>query len=63
MPKEYPASPKAQQLQESKKQRLTYILVVSALCIAFYVLGAWQNTTLPKPVSNSAECGHHPGWV
>ena len=55
MPKEYPASPKAQQLQESKKQRLTYILVVSSLCIAFYVLGAWQNTTLPKPVGNSAD--------
>lgn len=54
MAKDYPASPKAQQLQESKKQRLTYILVVSALCIAFYVLGAWQNTTLPKPIGNSA---------
>ncbi|XP_052169595.1 probable methyltransferase PMT18 [Oryza glaberrima] len=54
MAKEYPASPKAQQLQESKKQRLTYILVVSALCVAFYVLGAWQNTTVPKPAASSA---------
>jgi hypothetical protein len=54
MAREYPASPKAQQLLESKKQRLTYILVVSALCVAFYVLGAWQNTTLPKPVADSA---------
>ncbi|XP_044953656.1 probable methyltransferase PMT17 [Hordeum vulgare subsp. vulgare] len=54
MAKDYPASPKAQHLQESKKQRLTYILVVSALCVAFYVLGAWQNTTMPNPVSDSA---------
>uniref|UniRef100_A0ACD5TN86 Uncharacterized protein n=1 Tax=Avena sativa TaxID=4498 RepID=A0ACD5TN86_AVESA len=54
MAKDYPASPKAQHLQESKKQRLTYILVVSSLCVAFYVLGAWQNTTMTKPVGDSA---------
>ncbi|KAF7082122.1 hypothetical protein CFC21_086002 [Triticum aestivum] len=54
MAKDYPASPKAQHLQESKKQRLTYVLVVSALCVAFYVLGAWQNSTMPNPVADSA---------
>ncbi|PPR93137.1 hypothetical protein GOBAR_AA27534 [Gossypium barbadense] len=29
---------------EAKRKRLTWILGVSALCILFYVLGAWQTT-------------------
>lgn len=48
MPKDYPNSPKTHQLLESKKHRITYILAVSGLCLIFYILGAWQNTTLPK---------------
>ncbi|XP_012086579.1 probable methyltransferase PMT18 isoform X2 [Jatropha curcas] len=46
MAKEYSGSPKHHQL-ESKRKRLTWILGVSGLCILFYVLGAWQNTSPP----------------
>lgn len=52
MAKEYSGSPKHHQL-ESKRKRLTWILGVSGLCILFYILGAWQNTT-PAP-SNQSE--------
>ncbi|KAJ4803484.1 S-adenosyl-L-methionine-dependent methyltransferases superfamily protein [Rhynchospora pubera] len=48
MPKEYPNSPKTHQILESKKHRITYILAVSGLCLIFYILGAWQNSTVPK---------------
>lgn len=46
MAKEYSGSPKLSQL-EAKRKRLTWILGVSGLCIFFYVLGAWQNTSAP----------------
>ncbi|PKA46496.1 putative methyltransferase PMT17 [Apostasia shenzhenica] len=48
MAKDYPGSPKIHQL-ESRRQRLTLILAVSGLCVVFYVLGAWQNSGIPKP--------------
>ncbi|XP_020094381.1 probable methyltransferase PMT18 isoform X2 [Ananas comosus] len=54
MAKDYPGSPKAQQLLESKKQRLAYILAVSGLCVVFYILGAWQNSAAaPKTPTTS----------
>lgn len=53
MAKDHPGSPKLQQL-ESKRQRLTYILAVSGLCVLFYVLGAWQNNPVPKPTPNTS---------
>lgn len=46
MAKEYSGSPKPHQL-ETKRRRLNWIFGVSALCILFYVLGAWQTTTTP----------------
>ncbi|XP_042481333.1 probable methyltransferase PMT18 [Macadamia integrifolia] len=52
MAKEYSGSPKLHQL-ESKRKRLTWVLGVSGLCVLFYVLGAWQNTT--SPPSNRSE--------
>lgn len=64
MPKDYPNSPKTHQLIESKKHRITYILAVSGLCLIFYILGAWQNTTLPKSDSTQSiskvECESKP---
>jgi len=51
MGKEYGGSPKLHQL-ESKRKRLTWILSVSALCVLFYMLGAWQNTA-PAPSTRS----------
>ncbi|GAB4858116.1 hypothetical protein Ancab_016018 [Ancistrocladus abbreviatus] len=44
MAKERGGSPKPHHL-EAKKQRLTWILGVSGLCVLFYVLGAWQSTS------------------
>ncbi|KAL6006676.1 hypothetical protein ACLOJK_032169 [Asimina triloba] len=35
---------------DSKRQRLTWVLGVSGLCILFYVLGAWQNSS-PRAVT------------
>lgn len=52
MAREYAGSPKPHHL-ESNRKRLTWILAVSALCIFFYVLGAWQITS--KPVINRSE--------
>ncbi|GMI95454.1 hypothetical protein like AT4G10440 [Hibiscus trionum] len=43
MAREYSGSQMHHQL-EAKRRRLTCILGVSALCILFYVLGAWQAT-------------------
>ncbi|KAG0474893.1 hypothetical protein HPP92_014579 [Vanilla planifolia] len=49
MARDYPGSPKIHQL-ESRRQRVTCILAVSGLCVVFYILGAWQNTAVPKPI-------------
>ncbi|RWW02888.1 hypothetical protein BHE74_00019189 [Ensete ventricosum] len=51
MAKDYPGSPKIHQL-ESKRRRVTYILSVGGLCVLFYILGAWQNTTTPTFSAN-----------
>lgn len=48
MAKEYGGSPKLHKV-DNRRRRLTYILVVSGLCIFFYVLGAWQASTRPPP--------------
>lgn len=42
MAKDYIGSPKPHQL-ETKRKRLAWILVVSGLCVLFYVIGAWQS--------------------
>lgn len=34
--------------QDAKTKRLTYILGVTGLCVVFYILGAWQNTSKPE---------------
>ncbi|MQM00159.1 hypothetical protein Taro_032892 [Colocasia esculenta] len=61
MAKEYPGSPKIHQL-ESKRKRLTWILGVSGLCVLFYILGAWQNTTpTPSAVSSDVKVGCNTG--
>lgn len=52
MAKESIGSPKPHHL-ESNRKRLTWILTVSALCILFYVLGAWQISS--KPLINPSE--------
>nr|XP_010919408.2 probable methyltransferase PMT17 isoform X2 [Elaeis guineensis] len=44
---------------DSRRQRFTYIFAASGLCVLFYILGAWQNSAVPKPsgnVSNKIEC-------
>ncbi|XP_023758934.1 probable methyltransferase PMT17 [Lactuca sativa] len=46
MAKEHGGSPKYNQL-EARKNNLTWILALSALCIFFYVLGAWQSSISP----------------
>lgn len=54
MAKEYNGSPKIHQLG-FRRERLTWILGVSALCVLFYMIGAWQNTTTPStsnPISS-----------
>ncbi|KAH0464675.1 hypothetical protein IEQ34_004778 [Dendrobium chrysotoxum] len=48
MAKDYPGSANFFQL-ESRRQRLTWILAISSLCAIFYVIGAWQNSSIPKP--------------
>ncbi|CAA6656459.1 unnamed protein product [Spirodela intermedia] len=45
MAKEHSGSPKLLHL-ELKKRRLTSVLGVSALCVVFYILGAWHNASL-----------------
>ncbi|XP_040988804.1 probable methyltransferase PMT18 [Juglans microcarpa x Juglans regia] len=57
MAKEYSGSPKIHQ-PESKRNRLTWILGVSALCILSYIIGAWQNTSAP---TNLSEVFNHGG--
>ncbi|KAG1360788.1 putative HEAT repeat-containing protein 6 [Cocos nucifera] len=54
MAKEYNGSAKINQLG-SIRERLTWILGVSGLCVLFYMIGAWQNTTTPStsnPISS-----------
>ena len=46
MPKDYNGSPKYSQL-EAKRNRLTWILGVSGLCILSYMMGAWKTTPTP----------------
>lgn len=58
MAKEYSGSPKHHHL-ESKRKRLTWILGVSGLCILFYILGAWQNTS--STPSNQTEISSRVG--
>ncbi|KAM0946789.1 putative S-adenosyl-L-methionine-dependent methyltransferase [Dioscorea sansibarensis] len=57
MAKDYVGTPKIHHL-ESRRNRLTWILGVSGLCVLFYILGAWQSptssTTIPKTTSNLA---------
>ncbi|XP_020683333.1 probable methyltransferase PMT17 [Dendrobium catenatum] len=47
MAKDYPGPANFYQL-ESRRQRLTWILAISSLCAIFYVIGAWQNSSIPK---------------
>ncbi|CAA3008624.1 probable methyltransferase PMT18 [Olea europaea subsp. europaea] len=51
MGKDYSGSPKLQ-LRELKRKRLMWVLVVSGLCVFFYVLGAWQGSSR-APTSQS----------
>ncbi|CAA0841854.1 Probable methyltransferase PMT18 [Striga hermonthica] len=52
MAKEYSGgSPKLHQLN-TKRNRLTYILIVSGLCVLFYVLGSWQGRS-PIPTTQT----------
>lgn len=44
MAKDSTGSPKIHQL-ESKNKRVTRVLLVSGLCVLFYILGAWQSRT------------------
>ncbi|CAN6466091.1 unnamed protein product [Victoria cruziana] len=46
MAKEHNGSPKHHHL-ESRNSRLSWVIGVSALCVIFYVLGAWQGSTAP----------------
>ncbi|KAG8382519.1 hypothetical protein BUALT_Bualt05G0085700 [Buddleja alternifolia] len=46
MGKEYNGSPKPHQV-DLKRKRLTWILVVSGLCILFYIFGAWKGSISP----------------
>ncbi|KAE8655235.1 putative methyltransferase PMT18 [Hibiscus syriacus] len=58
MAKEYNGSPKHHHHRlEAKKNRLTWILGVSFLCILFYVLGAWQHTSTPTTTQFDAYTG------
>ncbi|RWW20726.1 hypothetical protein GW17_00015135 [Ensete ventricosum] len=46
---------------ESKRRRVTYIFCVSGLCVLFYILGAWQNSTTPdlnqrSDLASKVEC-------
>lgn len=59
MAKDYNGSPKVHQL-ESRNKRVTRILVVAGLCVFFYLLGSWQNSTSPlrsvRSTSNDSPC-------
>ncbi|KAJ0974557.1 hypothetical protein J5N97_016522 [Dioscorea zingiberensis] len=62
MAREHGGGPKIHQW-DSTRNRLTWILGISGLCVLFYVLGAWQNTAaIPKSSSNlsnsGAQCGN-----
>ncbi|XP_077248285.1 putative methyltransferase PMT18 [Tasmannia lanceolata] len=52
MAKDNSGSPKPHHI-EAKRKRLTWVLGVIGLCVLFYVLGAWQNTSpFPSDPSN-----------
>ncbi|KAJ3682173.1 hypothetical protein LUZ60_014746 [Juncus effusus] len=57
-------SPKANQHPNSKNHRLSYIIIVSGLCLIFYLLGAYQNASpKPDPLTQSVskiECESQP---
>lgn len=59
MAKDYNGSPKVHQL-ESRNKRVTRILVAASLCVFFYMLGSWQNSTSPlrsvQNTSNNSPC-------
>ncbi|KAK1355452.1 Methyltransferase [Heracleum sosnowskyi] len=61
MAREYMGSPKPHHL-ESNRKSLTWILSVSALCILFYVLGAWQISSKPlisrSEMFKKPDCDH-----
>ncbi|XP_027343557.1 probable methyltransferase PMT18 [Abrus precatorius] len=48
MGKDYNGSPKHYNQLENKRNRLTWILGVSGLCILSYIMGAWRNTSNPN---------------
>ncbi|KAK7358480.1 hypothetical protein VNO77_00408 [Canavalia gladiata] len=52
MGKDYNGSPKHYNQLESKRNRLTWILGVSGLCIFSYIMGAWRNTPTPNNQSD-----------
>lgn len=57
MAKDYSGSPKIHQ-SESKRQRFAWIIGVSGLCVVFYILGAWQNSSVLKPaISDVSKVG------
>ncbi|XP_068650891.1 probable methyltransferase PMT18 [Aristolochia californica] len=58
MAKEYSGSPKLYQI-ETRRKKLTWLLGVSGLCVLFYVLGAWQNTS--PSISNRSEISNRAG--
>lgn len=54
-------SPKKTHHIDMRKKRLTYIVVVTGLCITFYLLGAWQGT--PPGSYNRVKCGNDAGPI
>ena len=63
MAKDYHGSPKVRQL-ETRNKKVAQILIVSGLCVLFYILGSWQSTTSSfkstqntSVGSNNSPCG------
>lgn len=57
MPKDYNGSPKHYNQLETKRNRLTWILGVSGLCILSYIMGAWKSTPSPQSdVYSKVDC-------
>lgn len=57
MAKDYSGSPKIHQ-SDSRRQRFTWIIGVSGLCVVCYILGAWQNSAVIKPaISDVSKVG------
>ncbi|KAK8944103.1 putative methyltransferase PMT17 [Platanthera zijinensis] len=57
MAKDHPGSPKIHH-SESKNQRLAWTLAAGGLCLVFYFLGSWMNSTPKSALSNvsTLEC-------